>query len=69
MLGTFITEGDDGWDACSALLRTPETAKRAARQLARIAEHFGFEGWLINIENMLPPHLVQALLTFLRCVP
>lgn len=62
-----MTEGSAGSDACSALLRTPETAAQAAVQLARIAAHFGFEGWLINVENDLSVDQVQILLAFLRC--
>ena len=40
-----------------------------ADQLAAIAAFFGFEGWLINIENPLTePDFIDNLLLFLRCM-
>jgi endo-beta-N-acetylglucosaminidase D len=30
------------------------SAEHAARQLARIADSYGFEGWLVNIESCVP---------------
>ncbi len=38
---------------------------QAAHQLARIAQHHGFDGWLINIENTLSPSLIPNVLHFL----
>lgn len=35
-----------------------------ADQLVSLCVHFGFEGWLINIENTLPARLVLAMLHF-----
>ena len=45
---------------------SPESAKEAARQLANIAQHYCFEGWLINIENMIQQHTMPNLLHFIR---
>ena len=53
VLGTLITEWDEGRAMCEAFLETEATAQQAARQLAAIAAYFGFDGWLINIENQL----------------
>ena len=40
-----------------------------AEQLAAIAAFFGFEGWLINIENPLTePAYIDNLLLFVRCM-
>lgn len=68
VLGTFITEWQAGTAACTALLINDATAERAAHQLARIAEVFCFDGWIINIENELPKDLVPHLIHFLRCL-
>lgn len=52
--GTFITEWTDGEKLCEAFLAGGEEAYRAvSHQLARIAQHYRFDGWLINIENAL----------------
>ncbi|CAN0009123.1 unnamed protein product [Laminaria digitata] len=51
VLGTFITEWEAGHGVCAELLRSEETAERAAAQLTRIAVDHGFDGWLVNIEN------------------
>ena len=50
-LGTVITEWQDGVKLCSVLLRDEATAVMFAEQLISIAEYYGFDGWLINIEN------------------
>ena len=67
VLGTVITEWDEGRAMCEAFLETEATARQAARQLAAIAAYFGFDGWLINIENQLDTGLMPNLLTFIRC--
>ena len=66
VLGTLITEWHEGRAVCEALLETGATAQQAARQLAAIAAYFGFEGWLINIENQLDTALMPNLLTFIK---
>ncbi|XP_017586132.1 PREDICTED: cytosolic endo-beta-N-acetylglucosaminidase, partial [Corvus brachyrhynchos] len=71
VLGTFITEWTDGEKLCEAFLAGGEEAYGAvAKQLARIAQHYRFDGWLVNIENTLsvshggPAHLSAS--PFLR---
>lgn len=44
VLGTIITEWDDGKALCKALLGSPETRKRAASQLAAIMQYYHFDG-------------------------
>lgn len=63
--GTFITEWDAGSAVCEDLLASEATVEAAVRQLARIALHHGFEGWLINIENKVPPAKVSGDLLYL----
>lgn len=67
VLGTLITEWDAGRDACRQLFADEQTAKHAATQLADIALYFGFEGWLINIENDLDADVIHNVIYFLRC--
>ncbi|CBN78701.1 Mannosyl-glycoprotein endo-beta-N-acetylglucosaminidase, family GH85 [Ectocarpus siliculosus] len=67
VLGTFITEWDKGYDVCEELLRSEETADRAAAKLTQIAVDHGFDGWLVNIENKVDPgERVDVLAYFLR---
>lgn len=68
VLGTLITEWDAGAAACALLFGSPAAAEEAAAQLAAIAGHFGFEGWLVNIENEVAQEAIPHLLHFLRCV-
>lgn len=52
--GTFITEWTDGEKLCEAFLAGGEEAYHAvSEQLARIAQHYRFDGWLVNVENTL----------------
>ncbi|XP_071429846.1 cytosolic endo-beta-N-acetylglucosaminidase isoform X2 [Pithys albifrons albifrons] len=67
VLGTFITEWVDGEKLCEAFLAGGQEAYGAvAEQLARIAQHYRFDGWLINIENALSAAAVGNLAPFLR---
>ncbi|NXB00345.1 ENASE acetylglucosaminidase, partial [Cnemophilus loriae] len=67
VLGTFITEWADGEKLCEAFLAGGEEAYGAvAEQLARIAQHFRFDGWLVNIENTLSAAAVGNLPLFLQ---
>uniref|UniRef100_U3KCR6 Cytosolic endo-beta-N-acetylglucosaminidase n=1 Tax=Ficedula albicollis TaxID=59894 RepID=U3KCR6_FICAL len=67
VLGTFITEWTDGEKLCEAFLAGGEEAFGAvAEQLARIAQRFRFDGWLVNIENKLSAAAVGNLPLFLR---
>ncbi|XP_059684389.1 cytosolic endo-beta-N-acetylglucosaminidase [Gavia stellata] len=67
VLGTFITEWTDGEKLCEAFLASGEEAYRAvSEQLARIAQHYRFDGWLVNMENPLSAAAVGNLPPFLR---
>ncbi|KAL4620797.1 hypothetical protein ACB092_06G181900 [Castanea dentata] len=48
VLGTFITEWDEGRVACNELLSTKESAHMYAERLAELAVALGFDGWLEN---------------------
>lgn len=53
VLGTFILEWEAGAKVCQELFKSRESAAHAARQLARIAHWFGFEGWLVRPTQLL----------------
>lgn len=52
ILGTFIVE--PGSVGVSAILEEASGRFWVADKLARIAQHYGFDGWLINIETAFP---------------
>ena len=68
MLGTLITEWAAGAIKCLELFALQSFAERFAEQLCRIMQHYGFDGWLINLENPVPPPLLANVTHFLRCV-
>lgn len=51
--GTFITEWTDGAAMCEAFLKDEESYRAVADKLVQISHCYGFDGWLINIENAL----------------
>ncbi|KAG0618838.1 hypothetical protein M758_4G094900 [Ceratodon purpureus] len=51
VLGTFITEWAHGASVCRSLLASADICCMYASRLAELAFEFGFDGWLINIEN------------------
>ncbi|KAJ4841410.1 hypothetical protein Tsubulata_051285, partial [Turnera subulata] len=64
VLGTFITEWDDGRLICDELLATEESARMYAERLAELAASLGFDGWLINVENKLSQSQIPILQEF-----
>ncbi|KAK2442160.1 cytosolic endo-beta-N-acetylglucosaminidase [Trifolium repens] len=66
VLGTFITEWDEGKANCDILLSTKESAQMYAERLAELAVHLGFDGWLINMEVKLDPGQITNLKEFVN---
>ncbi|KAJ1417713.1 Glycoside hydrolase, family 85 [Sesbania bispinosa] len=64
VLGTFITEWDEGRAVCDVLLSTKESAQMYAERLAELAVDLGFDGWLINMEVNLDPGQISNLKEF-----
>lgn len=52
-VGTVITEWDEGKQRCAEFLKSEAEWRSLADQLVAIAVHYGFDGWLLNIENTL----------------
>lgn len=50
VLGTFLTEWDEGALVCDQLFSSTEYARMCAERLAELAVALGFDGWLINME-------------------
>ncbi|KAH9254434.1 hypothetical protein BASA81_007547 [Batrachochytrium salamandrivorans] len=75
VLGTLMTEFEHGELECAELFATRESAWLAADRLNAIRLAYGFEGWLVNVENKLSvtdqvPHVYILLerLNELGCV-
>nr|XP_020463999.1 cytosolic endo-beta-N-acetylglucosaminidase [Monopterus albus]XP_020464000.1 cytosolic endo-beta-N-acetylglucosaminidase [Monopterus albus] len=66
VIGTFITEWTDGARLCEAFLKEEELYRAVADKLVQISHYYGFDGWLINIENVLSEVAVKNTLLFLR---
>eukprot|EP00668_Euglena_longa_P014756 GGOE01018775.1.p1 GENE.GGOE01018775.1~~GGOE01018775.1.p1 ORF type:complete len:728 (-),score=136.24 GGOE01018775.1:200-2383(-) len=64
ILGTFITEWDKGAAECVALLSSLDRCLWYGEKLVEVALYYGFDGWLINIENCVTPDLVPHLVAF-----
>ncbi|XP_022744457.1 cytosolic endo-beta-N-acetylglucosaminidase 1 [Durio zibethinus] len=64
VLGTFITEWDEGKAICNKLLSTKESAHNYAERLADLAVALGFDGWLLNMEVQLDVGQIPNLKEF-----
>lgn len=49
VLGTFITEWEEGTIICNTLLESKESAQMYAERLAELAVALGFDGWLVYL--------------------
>ncbi|TKS92353.1 Cytosolic endo-beta-N-acetylglucosaminidase [Collichthys lucidus] len=66
VIGTFITEWSDGAVKCEAFLKDEESYRAVADKLVQISHYYGFDGWLVNIENTLSEVAVKNTPLFLR---
>uniref|UniRef100_A0A3B3ZNA8 Cytosolic endo-beta-N-acetylglucosaminidase n=1 Tax=Periophthalmus magnuspinnatus TaxID=409849 RepID=A0A3B3ZNA8_9GOBI len=64
VLGTFITEWTEGAKVCEDFLKDEESYRAVADKLVQICHCYGFDGWLINIENELS--VMKTMPLFLR---
>jgi len=63
-VGALITEWDAGKQICADFLKSEAEYHFLADQMVAIAVHYGFDGWLLNIENTLQV-LCMVVWTFL----
>ena len=67
VIGTLITEWEEGERRCSELFGTHASCMQVAQILTKLAVDFEIDGWLINIENKLcSSKLVPNVLFFLE---
>lgn len=66
ILGTLITEWDDGVKIWNEIFLDESTQNRLVDQLVTIQKHYKFDGYLINIENKLTPDQLPKLKKFLQ---
>ena len=67
--GTFITEWNSGTQLChEVFFNTSTQALNLANALINIAHTYGFDGWLINIENNCSPIILPNILLFLQSI-
>ena len=68
MLGTIITEWGPGKQLLERILASDENIERFTAVTASMCAHYGFHGWLLNIENEVEPDLVSQLIKLTRAL-
>ncbi|CAL2036182.1 unnamed protein product [Caenorhabditis brenneri] len=58
------TEWDSGKEICSKILENEKVMEKTVDQLVAVANHYGFDGWLINIENEIDEAKIELLIEF-----
>ncbi|XP_015609952.1 uncharacterized protein LOC107274903 [Cephus cinctus] len=66
ILGTVITENNNGEEVWKRVLVSEEKCREFANALIHVAQHYGFDGWLLNIENKIEADSIEMLLYFIR---
>ncbi|EDV19172.1 uncharacterized protein TRIADDRAFT_4447, partial [Trichoplax adhaerens] len=64
VLGTFITEWDEGNEICREFLSNAQLRHLLINRLVDIAHYYRFDGWLINIENNIEKKYIMTLVQF-----
>ncbi|XP_041363346.1 cytosolic endo-beta-N-acetylglucosaminidase-like [Gigantopelta aegis] len=66
VLGTIITEWDEGKETCRQFLCDNSCINQLVRKLVDIAKFYKFDGWFINIENTVEVEQIGSLRLFLE---
>ena len=67
VLGTIISEWDDGYKLWDEILSSSEKDRDHLIDIfCRIMNHFGFDGWLFNVENRIDIDKIPTLVDFVR---
>jgi len=64
--GTLITEWNDGTRVWDEVLKSDNCVENFANSLVAICCHFGFDGYLLNVENTVLPERVSRLELFVK---
>lgn len=63
ILGTVITEREGIWDL---ILISQEDVRKFADALIVVAKFYKFDGWLLNIENVIKNEQINNLIYFVK---
>lgn len=67
VLGTIISEWADGYAVWDEILSSPASERLLLIQkLCDFMTHFGFDGWLLNVENKIDVDRIPDLVDFVR---
>ncbi|GLH02972.1 Uncharacterized protein GBIM_08908 [Gryllus bimaculatus] len=66
VLGTLITEWDEGEVFWNMLLSNEKKRVSCVKKMVEICEKFGFDGYLLNVENKIPENDVPKLVKFVE---
>ncbi|KAK9500301.1 hypothetical protein O3M35_001587 [Rhynocoris fuscipes] len=66
VLGTLITEGSRGEAIWNKLLMSKIVIEKFTNSLANICKFYGFDGYLINVENRIEPEKIGLFCEFIR---
>ena len=66
VLGTIITEWDQGQQLLESVLGSQDTTDTFVAACVSLARHYGFQGWLLNIE--VSWNFVTHAVTLLDCI-
>lgn len=64
ILGTIITEFEDGMLKCEKIFKSDESWRNFADALVNICIIYKFDGWLLNIENKIKD--TEVLIKFIK---
>jgi len=68
ILGTIITEWEDGYNTCNDIFSSTESTIAFAEKVVALTKLHCLDGWLVNIENCLsvPAGHVENMIVFLK---
>jgi len=66
LLGTIITEWNEGATTCKQIFSSKDSVDEFVSSITKLTLYHNFDGWLINIENPLEEVLVDNVIYFLR---
>jgi mannosyl-glycoprotein endo-beta-N-acetylglucosaminidase len=68
ILATLITEHQQGYDLCERFLSDKSLIEKFVSKLVDITIFYGFDGWLLNIENKIKQENIENLIYFTKLI-